>query len=117
MKYIKTFENNVNNDMVTHIVYSLFYDKYKDFTREVKMSNLNINIQNDEGATPLILMCRLNMPTQRGLECIELLIKLGADMKIRDNNGKTFLDYIGDYGLDGLNNDLPEYMTHYKYNL
>lgn len=117
MKYIKKFENDVNDDVVIHIVYSLFHDNYKDFTKSVKSGNIDINIQNEKGETPLILMCKLNMPTQRGLECIELLIKLGADMKIRDNNGKIFLDYIGDYGLKGLNHDLPEYMNVYKYNL
>ncbi|MER2997140.1 ankyrin repeat domain-containing protein [Pontibacter populi] len=52
-------------------------------------SGANPNLQNNEGKTPLILACELNS----NFEIILALIQAGADPKMKDQVGKTAIDY------------------------
>lgn len=48
------------------------------------------NVQNSQGDTPLI--CATKYAGGKAAT-VELLVKAGSDLGIRDNNGKTALDY------------------------
>ena len=55
----------------------------------------NPNVQNRQGDTPLI--CATKYAGGKA-ETVELLVKAGTDLSIRDNSGKTALDYARDKG-------------------
>ena len=55
----------------------------------LKRKGLNSNVQDSEGSTALHISL-LN----KNLEAAELLLKHGADINIKDNNGKSFLDIL-----------------------
>jgi ankyrin repeat protein len=50
----------------------------------------NPNVQNRQGDTPLI--CATKYAGGKA-KTVELLVKAGTDLGIRDNSGKTALDY------------------------
>ncbi len=51
----------------------------------------NINEQTNDGVTPLMFTC--SFPTFHQKEAVNFLLKRGADHNIKDNAGKTTLDY------------------------
>jgi hypothetical protein len=50
---------------------------------------VNINIQDDDGFTPLIIAI-----VNKDIDLVELLIEKGADVSIKDNDGKDVFDYL-----------------------
>ena len=52
--------------------------------------NADPNVQNRQGDTPLICATKY---AGGNPETVELLVKSGTDLSIRDNSGKTALDY------------------------
>ncbi len=62
----------------------------------------DVNAQNSEGRTPIgviFLTCFGTLPCLSHEEMILFLVKNGAIVDIVDNNGKTPLDYVMDWGL------------------
>ena len=52
-----------------------------------------LNEIDNAGNTPLLVAAR-----ERNYKALELLLKAGAKMEIKNNDGKTFFDYINDHG-------------------
>lgn len=70
--------------------------------RRVEMVNIllsnpriNVNLQDDNGNTPLILAARFDLlSTECRNQIISLLLAAGADITIKNNRGLCFLDYV-----------------------
>ena len=70
----------------------------------------NVDVSDATGATPLHLACDLEADAveQTGREpdssSVELLLELGADPSIKDNEGKTAKEWAIEAGLEVLGN-------------
>ncbi|XP_031219025.1 ankyrin repeat domain-containing protein 20A3-like isoform X3 [Mastomys coucha] len=67
-------------------------------------NNCNINVQDDEGCTPLIKATERN-----NLECVSILLKHGADPHMADFTGNTALHYAVYNGNKAIASELLEY--------
>ena len=63
--------------------------KTDKFCRAVNFRGVNVNIQNEEGQTPLMIAAQQN--NSRFIDCMR---KAKADIGIKDFKGKTVFDYI-----------------------
>lgn len=54
-------------------------------------TNINVNLQNKNGKTPLLLAMEI-CPME--FEIIKKLLRKNADEEIKDNNGSNFFDYL-----------------------
>jgi hypothetical protein len=64
--------------------------------------NVNVNMQSSNGNTPLHLsiISRDCIPLDRNLEVIGILLRAGADVTLRNQNGETPLSLLRSDGLD-----------------
>jgi hypothetical protein len=55
---------------------------------------LEVNARDDRGRTALIHLAQSKLPPQEALKMAEALVGAGADLRTKDINGQTALDYI-----------------------
>ena len=67
-------------------------ETFKKFV-DIHQKDLNVNTQDDNGATPLMYAARSGNP-----DTIKAIIKAGADVNATDNDGRTALMYAAMYG-------------------
>eukprot|EP00833_Pecoramyces_ruminatium_P006505 jgi/Orpsp1_1/1180537/evm.model.c7180000073809.1 len=90
-------KNNVN-DFTSEIIQKIILDKRLDLLNILIENDLNINIKDDKGNTPLVYAIKC-----RNMEIIEYLINNGADCHNINDNDET---------IDNIN-----YKYHYEYGL
>jgi hypothetical protein len=81
-----------------------FDDVTDDYIKNVWSKKHNINMRNSNGETLMMLMWDSNS-SQRALDCVKILIKLGADMKIKDIYGDDIIDRLDKSEIDEIKRD------------
>ena len=93
----KLIENGVNlneQDKIGNIaLHWATWFGYVDIIKMLVNAGADINIQNDDGETSLILAASYHAP-HVNLYVIRALIDGGSDWSIKDNKNKDFLDYL-----------------------
>lgn len=78
---------------VLHLHASLRHGVYNEKDRALvgylRTLGVDINAQNSKGETPLHMTALINTPTEACLLCVKELIAQGADIHIKDENGRT----------------------------
>lgn len=100
-------ENNADIDKQNHegwtaLMFTLGSVKYGHTEEIIKIllkANANLNLQNDNRETALIIVCKYNREDERLIltKIITRLLNAHADIKKRDNNGKSALDYAKEH--------------------
>lgn len=65
---------------------------HPDVVRALVNAHANVNLQANDGVTPLMVAAGRDVP-----ESVEVLLKAGADPKIKDREGRTALDLAKEY--------------------
>ncbi len=85
--------NVLNNKHETPLHVAVRSRKFDSIKKLIKLK-ININAKNIYGETPLIILLKYNRYSRRKEPDIaEILIKSGADINLKDNIGKTAIDY------------------------
>lgn len=88
-------EHHVENNHFSKIL----HEKMEDLIQ----SGAHINVQNEQGNTPLIIAVIHNRP-----KVVKTLLEMGADTSIKNNAGNTALDIAHDMGYQEIANMLLE---------
>jgi len=72
-----------------------------------------INIQNEKKFTPLMIACN-NLSTTSSLECVETLLKLGADPNLKNSLGWSALTFMCCYSYLDINMECVKLLLKYK---
>ncbi|MCA9178531.1 MAG: ankyrin repeat domain-containing protein [Planctomycetales bacterium] len=90
------FEEYRKHNTILHMVvmnmYSLSPEMMQDVVSLLLQHGADPNIQNDDGETPLHVVCQTTM---RDPSIAKLLLAQGADSSIKTNKGKLPIDMLG----------------------
>jgi len=92
--YSKKELNELSNDEESFpLLESIKYGYSSDFifVPEI-LSKLDLNITNKHGTTALMELAKYGQNNE-----IKILLKVGADWRLKDNNGKLAIDYAKEY--------------------
>ena len=66
----------------------IHYACTREAIRALLGANANINARTEDGSTALMLNCEFDL-----IDLVRVLIECGADLSIKDNSGKSAIDY------------------------
>ncbi len=90
MTNIKNIEEKNPND---YDLLSAIQEEDLNLVKEILAKDVNINIKDDYGVTPIMRAAQLN-----NLRIVKLLMKKGADIKMKSDGGSTALDFASHSG-------------------
>jgi ankyrin repeat protein len=81
------------NSSRPHYISERIIETIKKIAKEKK----NINKENKEGNTPLLILTQTNIPIFQKIDIIKSLVENGAKVSIKNYEGKEPIDYVNDF--------------------
>lgn len=108
---------NKLDDYKNHLIFVAIFNANMEILKELISAGADLNCQNVEGDTPLIVSAKNIFVYNRAPLIIQELINAGADWNIKNNKGEYFFDNInkGDVR-ERLIEEYPEKYKEYLFN-